>query len=114
MSQYQNPAQRTWIISRLRDIARLTGWQSALSVVHGCEATWVKVAALGRGPPYTQSTEDQAAPNIGNDNRRIIDKEMDSVDRRLVVRESARARYALGLLGVEEDFDNLVLDEDNA
>jgi hypothetical protein len=36
---------------------------------------------------------------------------MGSGEGRFVVRESERAHYALGLLGVEEDFDNLVMDD---
>jgi hypothetical protein len=50
--QFQGDAQRHWLIRRLRDIARLTGWQSAHQIADGCESAWSKAAQLGRGPPY--------------------------------------------------------------
>ncbi|KAI0413591.1 hypothetical protein F5X98DRAFT_366449 [Xylaria grammica] len=50
--QLQDEAQRYWLVRRLRDIARLTGWQSAHQIADGCESAWTKAAQLGRGPPY--------------------------------------------------------------
>ncbi|KAI0206336.1 hypothetical protein F4808DRAFT_115558 [Astrocystis sublimbata] len=50
--QLQAQDQRLWLICRLRDIARLTGWQSAHQIADGCESAWSKAAQLGRGPPY--------------------------------------------------------------
>ncbi|KAI1437187.1 hypothetical protein GGR50DRAFT_118455 [Xylaria sp. CBS 124048] len=55
--QFQDEAQRHWLIRRLRDIARLTGWQSAHQIADGCESAWSKAAQLGRGPPYRQPPE---------------------------------------------------------
>ncbi|KAI0489742.1 hypothetical protein F4859DRAFT_165063 [Xylaria cf. heliscus] len=50
--QLQAETQRHWLVRRLRDIARLTGWQSAHQIADGCESAWSKAAQLGRGPPY--------------------------------------------------------------
>ncbi|KAI1186247.1 hypothetical protein F5B17DRAFT_370450 [Nemania serpens] len=57
--QLQDEAQRHWLIRRLRDIARLTGWQSAHQIADGCESAWSKAAQLGRGPPYKPAPEDE-------------------------------------------------------
>ncbi|KAI3318631.1 hypothetical protein HD806DRAFT_539978 [Xylariaceae sp. AK1471] len=66
--QFQAEAQRHWLIRRLRDIARLTGWQSAHQIADGCESAWSKAAQLGRGPPYKPAPdpedEDQDAREV--------------------------------------------------
>jgi hypothetical protein len=54
--QYQAPAQREWIITRLVDIDRRTGWASAGIIARGCETAWEKAATMGRGPPYRRRT----------------------------------------------------------
>ncbi|KAH8156502.1 hypothetical protein CIB48_g11747 [Xylaria polymorpha] len=60
--QLQDEAQRHWLVRRLRDIARLTGWQSAHQIADGCESAWSKAAQLGRGPQYkaAPTAEDEA------------------------------------------------------
>jgi hypothetical protein len=52
--QYQAPDQRNWLIKRLLDIDRRTGWASAASIARSCETVWEKAADMGRGPPYQQ------------------------------------------------------------
>ena len=54
--QYIDPAQRGWTIAKLRDIARLTGWQSASAIASGCESAWFFAAKKGRGPAYEYTT----------------------------------------------------------
>ena len=113
--QYQNAQQRAWTVSRLRDIARLTGWQTALAIATGCETSWVKIGELGRGPPYTRTSQERVTPDKWTSSRRI-DRALDGKtndEMRLVVHRSDRVHYALGLLGVEEDFENLDLDNDD-
>ncbi|KAI1180737.1 hypothetical protein F4777DRAFT_260283 [Nemania sp. FL0916] len=56
--QLQDNAQRHWLVRRLRDIARLTGWQSAHQIADGCESAWSKAAQLGRGAPYSPPAPD--------------------------------------------------------
>jgi hypothetical protein len=54
--QYQDPRQREWLITRLLDIDRRTGWASAGIIARGCETAWEKAASMGRGPPYERRT----------------------------------------------------------
>lgn len=51
--QYTDAVQRDWTVTELRNIARLTGWQTAASVARGCEASWYYAGKAGRGPPYS-------------------------------------------------------------
>lgn len=65
--QYQNAAQRHWTVNRLRDIARLTGFQTAHAVCTGIETSWTKAAEMGRGPPYTRMSDtypDRIIPDV--------------------------------------------------
>lgn len=50
--QLTDAAQRGWTVAKLRNIARITGWQSAAAIAGGCEASWYFAAKAGRGPPY--------------------------------------------------------------
>ncbi|UPX20907.1 uncharacterized protein EKO05_0011119 [Ascochyta rabiei] len=54
--QYQDPAQRKWIITRLLEIDRRTGWASAGIIARGVETSWERAAQMGRGPPYKRRT----------------------------------------------------------
>jgi hypothetical protein len=54
--QYQDPAQREWIITRLLEIDRRTGWASAGVIARGVETSWERAAQMGRGPPYKRRT----------------------------------------------------------
>ncbi|EKD19726.1 uncharacterized protein L3040_001926 [Drepanopeziza brunnea f. sp. 'multigermtubi'] len=107
--QLQVASQREWTVCRLRDIARLTGWQTALAVATGCETSWVKMGELGRGPPYTRTTERRVVPDIWASARRIdvaLEGKTDE-EKMLVMAKSDRVQYALGVLGLEEDFEGL-------
>ncbi|KAI0525919.1 hypothetical protein F5B22DRAFT_260157 [Xylaria bambusicola] len=68
--QLQDEAQRHWLIRRLRDIARLTGWQSAHQIADGCESAWSKAAQLGRGPPYRPPPD----PGFEEDAKEVRDR----------------------------------------
>ncbi|KAJ5510069.1 hypothetical protein N7453_002172 [Penicillium expansum] len=102
--QYNDPTQRTWTISKLRDISRLTGWKSADAIAGGCEKSWIVAAKQGRGPPYQRSFE--------TDREREWKKERETEavlqevkDRRFVTVKSDRAHWAMGIL--EENIANL-------
>ncbi|KAI1344595.1 hypothetical protein F5Y15DRAFT_116190 [Xylariaceae sp. FL0016] len=69
--QYQDDQQRQWLVRRLHDIARLTGWQSAHQIADGCESAWTKAAQYGRGPPYKRSDEVEARAGMWPNPRRI-------------------------------------------
>ncbi|KAH6607453.1 hypothetical protein Trco_003766 [Trichoderma cornu-damae] len=113
--QYNGTAQREWVIQRMHDIARLTGWQSAMQIACGCESAWIKSSQMG-GPEYTR-------PMIINDvsssiwkNPRRIDKKLDELDsgeeRRLVLAKAERTHYAIGILAVETELARLELRDD--
>lgn len=59
-------------------------------------------------------TEERILPDLMNDSRRI-DRAFQgktNEEKRLVVSGTDRVHYALGMLGVEEDFENLDLDNE--
>lgn len=115
--QFQDDVQRKWIIKRLHDIARLTGWQSARMIAEGCESGWRKAAEMGRGPPYTRD------PNLMNEIPKSMVRgppkimarieKLDSDDAKLAVARSERAAYAIGLIGIEQELSRLDLKEGN-
>ncbi|KAF7868519.1 hypothetical protein EAF04_005050 [Stromatinia cepivora] len=111
--QYQNVDQRKWLICRLKDVARLTGWETALAIATGCETSWVKAGEMGRGPPYERTREKRVVPQMGNPARNAeITKlrEQQVTDQRVVISTHERVHYAFGILGVQDDFNNLGLD----
>ncbi|KAK2063654.1 hypothetical protein LY76DRAFT_184456 [Colletotrichum caudatum] len=114
--QYKDDAQRQWIVRRMYDISRLTGWQSARQIAEGCESGWKKAAAMGRGPPYVRdpALQPAAPPPVWSNPRRIGDRleQLDGNGSMLVVAKSERAFYALGLLSVEQELERLVIKEE--
>jgi len=69
---------------------------------------------MGKGPPYTRTTKERFVPDVWASSRRL-DRAFDgktNEERRLIVSGGDRVQYALGMLGVEEDFENLDLDND--
>lgn len=54
--QFQDPDQREWLITRLLEVDRRTGWASAGIIARGCETAWERAASMGRGPPYNRRT----------------------------------------------------------
>ncbi|KAJ3953944.1 hypothetical protein N0V92_009577 [Colletotrichum tropicale] len=113
--QYRDDAQRHWIVRRMHDVARLTGWQSARQIAEGCESGWKKAAAMGRGPPYTRDPTLQTVvpPSVWLNPRRIGARLelLDGDDKVLVVAKTERAHYALGLLSVEQELERLDIKE---
>jgi len=113
--QMQDPLQRRWIIQRLLDIERLTGWQTASQVAKGCELSWIKAAENGVGPPYTRSTFNETMP-VGkiwqSAGKRIEGMMVETAqESNLAIVETRRVRHALGILGVEEDLTDLDLNK---
>ncbi|KAL1987300.1 hypothetical protein VTN96DRAFT_4328 [Rasamsonia emersonii] len=116
--QLTDAAQRDWTVAELRNIARLTGWQSAASVARGCEASWYYAGKAGRGPPYSfyegrTVLDEEGLRNARRAHEVNAQGEIDlSNDRRFVtVAKSARTRWAMGLLEMEDDLVNLSLDD---
>ncbi|KAL6717203.1 hypothetical protein ACLMJK_005118 [Lecanora helva] len=113
--QYQHPGQRGWTITKLHDIARLTGWQTATLIASGCERAWLKAAEMGRGPPYTavmdQSAKDDRLAGRGRHPKDLEKPAKDNNDRRFItVNAGTRVYWAMGILGVEEDMKGMKLD----
>jgi len=70
---------------------------------------------MGKGPPYTRSSEEPLVGGIIQASRRI-DRALSgktTKERRLLIEKPDRVHYALGILSIEEDFENLDLDEDD-
>jgi hypothetical protein len=55
--QYQDAMQREWLITRLVQIDRRTGWASAGIIAQGCETAWERAAKVGKGPKYERRTK---------------------------------------------------------
>ena len=99
------------------DIARLTGWQSSNSVIAGCEGSWIKLAERGRGPPYVRTAERKTTPNMSDEElrrTRRIDNAIRETGGKVKVQETDRAHYAIGLLGFEDDFERMELENEGA
>ncbi|KAM0240600.1 hypothetical protein ACHAPO_002501 [Fusarium lateritium] len=116
--EYRDEKQRHWVIRHLRDITRLTGWQSAERIATGCESSWMKAAQLGRGPPYIRAPETEPVPVVRWQAPRQIDRFIQEVEtgeirRQIHVPKAERAQFALGLLSVERDFEALDLKDDD-
>lgn len=69
---------------------------------------------MGRGPPYKRTTEERVVADIHDTSRRIARPSQgdDNEERRVVLSGGDKVHYALGLLGVEEDLDDLDLEDD--
>lgn len=59
--QYKQKPHRDWLVHKLREITRLTGWASSSKVLLGCLRAWEKMAALGRGPPFERPPPEEEA-----------------------------------------------------
>lgn len=114
--QAQDSAQRHWLVKRLHDIARLTGWQSARQVAEGCESAWHKAADLGKGPPYTRdpSLSREIPQSVWDFPRKLASQNeqlLEETKGQMVYLPSHRASYAIGLISVEQELEQLDLDE---
>lgn len=62
--QFTDAAQRGWTISKLRDISRMSGWQSAAAIAAGCETAWTRAYQAGKGPPYHRTMDNQSRDSV--------------------------------------------------
>ena len=117
--QYRDPAQRGWLITKLRDISRLTGWQTSALIASGCERAWCHAADIGKGPPYERTmnsdAKDDRVAGRSRDPRLLASPPKNNNDRRFV-RQNAGTRvyWAMGILSVEEDMRELSIEEARA
>lgn len=102
----------------MHDVTRLTAWQTATVVAHGCESTWTRAAQMGRGPPYVRAPDLRESHGSVWDRPRRLQNEFKKAgegigeETRVVVARADRTHYALGLLGVEDDMVALDLRDD--
>ncbi|KAL8795331.1 MAG: hypothetical protein Q9195_002201 [Heterodermia aff. obscurata] len=104
--QYRDAAQRGWTITKLRDIARLTGWQTSALIASGCERAWQKAFEMGKGPKYERTMNSAAKDDRVAGRSRDPDQgpPKDNNDRRFVkVNPGTRVYWAMGILSVDED-----------
>lgn len=124
--QYQDASQRGWTITKLRDISQKTGWQTSATIAAACEASWEKMGEAHRGPPY-KTTMDRRNTDLRIRRKNklgdgsIKEKEHDpaagpglpAYDRSAIhTNQSTRVHWALGLLSVEKDIEQLNLDKE--
>ncbi|KAL8872330.1 MAG: hypothetical protein Q9174_002025 [Haloplaca sp. 1 TL-2023] len=111
--QYRDAAQRGWTITKLRNIARLTGWQTSALIASGCERAWMAAAEAGHGPPYTRTMNATAKDDRVSGRSRVPNQgpPKDNNDRRFItVNPGTRVYWAMGILSAEEDMKQLKLE----
>lgn len=117
--QYTDMSQRGWIISKLHDIAQMTGWSTTAAVAAACEISWERMGQAGKGPPYNRSLDrNNKDVRVNGHLRRLapqlasalsdVESEHESQfvnhDRSLISKSGpSRVHWAMGLLSVEED-----------
>ncbi|RAK99208.1 putative C6 finger domain protein [Aspergillus ibericus CBS 121593] len=111
--QYTDPAQRDWVVTRLRNLSQMSGWQSANTMASGCENAWRVAAKQGRGPPYerkdttayrrasTWTPPDGEWPSNDTGERRFV----------TVAKTPTEAGWAMGILSLEDDVLNLEIED---
>ncbi|KFY35848.1 hypothetical protein V494_05543 [Pseudogymnoascus sp. VKM F-4513 (FW-928)] len=116
--QIQDQAQRTWIVQRMLDIERLTGFETASHIARGCETSWTRAADMGRGAPYTRYTEQAPVDKVWSragqrmERMRITAGEETRVHPQST-EKVGRVQFAVGILGVTNHFGELDLDSDD-
>jgi len=113
---FQEPQHREWLITRLLEIDKRTGWASAGIIARGCETAWEKAAEMGRGPPYVRRTDpirkvdengqyaDQREDSgIARERNRVRERQTGEPETRFVVKSGLTGTWAVNLLGTEED-----------
>jgi hypothetical protein len=106
---FRDPRQREWLITRLLETDKRTGWASAGIIAKGCETAWEKAAEMGRGPPYKRRTKrvvpvnnDVESEDAGDGTREQGRVQEIHGETRYVVK-TRPPPWAMNLLGTEED-----------
>jgi hypothetical protein len=111
--QYQDPDQRQWLVTLLRNVELRTGWKSVGMVAQGCETAWEKAFEMNRGPLYKRKL-DQWHVETASDTRvakitgnyTAIDHDHPDISGNIPRdHQGTRVHWAMGILGVEEDGD---------
>lgn len=99
------------------DIERLTGFETASHIARGCEHSWEKAAAMGKGAPYTRYTEQAPVDRVwSRAGQRIERMRITAGEEQHVHPQSTekvgRVQFAVGILGVTSHFGELDLESD--
>lgn len=115
--QYSDAAQRKWLVERLFQTDRRTGWATAAVIAEGVQTAWVKAAAAGRGPPYTRVSRanfnDDRVDRYLDSNYQVVDfkgqpepvQEIAHSRRFVHSKAAARLHWAIGIIGGGADDD---------
>ncbi|PYI08212.1 hypothetical protein BO78DRAFT_77524 [Aspergillus sclerotiicarbonarius CBS 121057] len=111
--QYTDPAQRDWVVTRLRNLAQKSGWQSSNTMASSCENAWRVAAKQGRGPPYERKDTTayrQASTWTSPDGVWSLN---DTGERRFVTiaKNPSEVGWAMGILSLEDDVLNLEIED---
>lgn len=113
--QYSDAAQRKWLVQRLFQVDRRTGWATAALIAEGVQTSWVKAAAAGRGPPYERVSRanfhDDRVGMYLDSNYQVVNfqgqpepVQETAHSRRFVhTKAAARLHWAIGIIGGEDD-----------
>lgn len=117
--QYSDMSQRGWLISKLHDVAQMTGWATSAAIAAACETSWEKMGQAGKGPPYIRSLDrNNKDVRVNGSLRRLApqlasamtelesehESQFVSHDRSQISKSGpSRVHWAMGLLSVEED-----------
>lgn len=117
--QYSDMSQRGWLISKLHDVAQMTGWATSAAIAAACEISWEKMGQAGKGPPYIRSLDrNNKDVRVNGSLRRLApqlasamtelesehESQFVSHDRSQISKSGpSRVHWAMGLLSVEED-----------
>lgn len=117
--QFQEPAQRSWAIENLLDLAKYSGWRTAFSIANGLESAWHAQGGYERTLPVRSPHDAKKYdPNlstgkIGRTSEEEHHSRFVNHDRRLIDRFSdLRAFWAVGLLSSQEDLHGVMRDLD--
>jgi hypothetical protein len=111
--QYQDPTQRAWLVSLLRNVEIRTGWKSVGMVAQGCETAWEKAFEMGQGAPYKR-TVDQWHVDTASDSRvaritgnytAVDPSSPENTNPGQLNSQGARVHWAMGILSAAEDGD---------
>lgn len=100
------------------DIERLTGFETASHIAQGCETSWTKAAAMGKGAPYTPYTEQVPVDKVwSRAGQRMQQMRITAGEETHVHPQSSekvgRVQFAVGLLGVTQHFGELDLESED-
>ncbi|GMG28805.1 unnamed protein product [Aspergillus oryzae] len=108
--QFTDPPQREWTVAKLRTVSRLTGWKASDAILHGCESAWRAAAKQGRGPPYYP--QDEAVAHQPPAWMSATESQTnENSERRFVKVKPPYVHYAMGVLSLEDDMENLGINE---